>query len=768
MTHFAKTTDGFSRRAFLAASGALVVTIAAPPGWQDSAFAQAAAGGPNKFPAPDQLDSWIAINPDGTATAFFGKVDGGQGTDTGVRQIVAEELDLPYERVLLVMGDPQRTVNQGGASGSTGIQKGGATLRNTAAEARRVLVEVASRKLGLPADQLTVADGVISAAADPAKKITYAELIAGRGFATPIEWNKELGNGLVVKGKAKPKDPSQYKIVGKPHPRMDIADKAFAKFEYVTDARVPGMLHGRMIRPPVAGAVPVSVDESSLEDIPGALVVRVKDLIGVVADKEWNAIRAQRQLKVTWSDAKPPFPAQDQIYDHIRRTAAYKGDTPVKVGNVDEVFASAQAKGLRIVEAEYEWPFQSHASMGPGCAMVDAKADSASLWTGTQKPHYARDGVAAILGLKPEQVTAHWLMGPGSYGRNDAGDAAMDAAVLSKAVGKPVRVQWMRHEGTGWDPKAPASVHKARAAIDASGKVVAYEFMSKGFSRLEMNSRESYPGDTIAGQLVGFAPKPEAAFSVPGESYAFDNKRMGWETVPALLAVGSSLRTSHLRDPVGPQTHFASEQFIDELAAATNSDPIEFRLRYAKQARDAGVLKAVAEKAGWKPRPAPRNDQVGADVVQGRGVAVTSRNGTVVATVAEITVDRRTGAITPVRYVVAHDCGLVVNPQSLMRTIEGNLIQATSRALWEEVKFDQSNVTSIDWKGYPISDIKIAPTQVEIVLISDPHVPAAGAGESATRPMAAALANAVFDATGVRIRRAPLTPERVKAALSGA
>jgi nicotinate dehydrogenase subunit B len=766
MTHFAKTDQGFSRRAFLAASGSLVVTLAAPAGWSEQAFAQAASG--TKPLAPDQLDSWIAINPDGTATAFFGKVDGGQGVDTAIRQIVAEELDLPYDRLLLVMGDAQRTVNQGGASGSTGVQRGGATLRLTAAEARRVLVELASQKLSVPADQLNVVDGVISAAADPQKKVTYAELVAGHGFNTALEWNKEFGNGLIAKGKAKPKEPEAYKIVGKPHARTDIADKAFAKYDYVTDVRVPGMLHGRMIRPPVAGAVPVSADESSIKDIPGARLVRVKNLIGVVAEKEWNAIRAQRQLKVTWSDTKPPFPAQDQIYDHIRRTAAYKREVPVNVGNVEDVFASAQAKGLRIIEAEYEWPFQSHASMGPGCAIVDAKPDSASVWTGTQKPHYCRDGVAEILGLKPEQVTGHWFMGPGSYGRNDAGDAAMDAAVLSKAVGKPVRVQWMRHEGTGWDPKAPASVHKGRAAIDAQGKVVAYEFMSKGFSRLEMNSRESYPGDTIAGQLVGFAPKPEAAFSVPGESYVFDNKRQGWETVPALLTIGSSLRTSHMRDPVGPQTHFASEQFIDELAAATNSDPIEFRLRHVKEARDAGVLKAAAEKAGWKPRAAPRNDQMGADVVSGRGVSVASRNGTVVAIIAEITIDRKSGRITPVRYVVAHDCGLIINPQGLMRTIEGNLIQSASRTLWEEVKFDQNNVTSVDWEGYPISDIKIAPAQVEIVLVSNPHVAAAGAGEGATRPMAAALANAVFDATGARIRRAPLTPERVKAALSGA
>jgi CO/xanthine dehydrogenase Mo-binding subunit len=390
------------------------------------------------------------------------------------------------------------------------------------------------------------------------------------------------------------------------------------------------------------------------------------------------------------------------------------------------------------------------------------------LWTGTQKPHYAAMGVAAILGLKPNQVTGHWLMGPGSYGRNDAGDAAADAAVLSRAVGKPVRVQYMRNEGTGWDPKAPASVHKARAALDPQGNVVAYEFMSKGFSRTDMNSNESNPVDNVAGHLMGFGAKPVAAFGSPAESYGFANKRMGWETIPALLELASPLRTSHMRDPVGPQIHFASEQFIDELATTAKMDPVEFRLRFIKNPRDAAVLKAAAEKAGWKPRTAPRNDQAGADVVSGRGLAMTQRSGTTVVIIAEIRVDRRTGQIQPVRYVCGHDCGQIINPQGLTRTIEGNLIQSASRALWEETKFDASNVTSVDWLGYPISDIKLAPESVEIVLLDNPKVAPAGAGEGSTRPMAAAIGNAIFDATGVRLRRAPFTPERVKAALSGA
>jgi nicotinate dehydrogenase subunit B len=755
------------RRAFLAASGAMVVTLAAPPGWSASAFAQGAPGGTTRPPlAPDQLDSWIAINPDGTVSAFLGKVDGGQGVDVAIAQIVAEELDVPYEAVTVVMGDTATTINQGGASGSTGVQKGGATLRDTAAEARRVLIELASGRLRLPAAQLTAADGVVLLPADAARRISYAELIGGRFFNTPLQWNNRIGSALTARGKAEPKRPDQYKIVGTPRARRDVAAKVFASFDYVTDVKVPEMLHGRMIRPPVAGAVPVSVDESSIAGL-GARVVRVADLIGIVADAEWDAVRAARDLAVVWSQAEAPFPEQPELYRHIRQAPVVKRALIEDRGSVDAVFDSAQARGLRIIEAEYEWPFQSHASMGPACAIVDARADSATLWTGSQKPHYARDVVAALLGLEADQVAGHWRMGPGSYGRNDAGDAAADAAILSQAVGRPVRVQYMRNEGHGWDPKAPASVHRVRAALDASGKIVAHEFMTKAFSILDIMSNESRPAYTLAGHLLGYGLEPIQDFGGPVDSYGFEHKRVGWETIPPLLDRASPLRTSHLRATASPQSHFASEQFIDELAVATGSDPIEFRLRYLMDARDVAVIKAAAERAAWQPRRSPRVATRTASVI-GRGIAMAQKNGTTVAIVADVEVDRSTGQVRPVRFVVAHDCGLIVNPQGLRRTIEGNLIQTTSRTLWEEVTFDRNNVTSVDWKSYPISEIAMTPESVEIVLINRPDKPSGGAGEATCRAVAGALANAVFDATGARIRRAPLTPERVKAALTRA
>ena len=751
-----------TRRSVVQGAGMLVISAGMSIGLDTMlAMNSALAQGARPALLPAELDSYLAINADGSVNVYFGKIDGGQGVDVAVSQIVAEELDVPVKSVKTIMGDTARTINQGGASGSTGIQKGGMQMRKVAAEARRVLVDMAAQNLGVAADKLVVNDGVVSINGDAAKKVSYAELIGGRYFNVKLEWNGEIGNNLEVKGTAKPKSPDQYKIIGKSFPRSDIADKLYGQYDYVTDIKVPGMVHGRMIRPPVAGAMPEKIDESSIKDIRGARVVQIKGFLGVVADKEWDAIQAAQKLKVQWSDAKPAFPEPGALYDMIRKAPARKSEVPTNIGNVDEAIKNA----ARVIEVEYEWPYQSHASMGPGCALVDVKDSGVEVWTASQKPHYCRDGVAAILGLPVEKVHAVWTMGPGSYGRNDAGDAAMDAAVLSKAVGKPVRVQYMREQGTGWDPKAPASIHRARAALDASGKVIAHDFSSKGFSRVDVNSNESKPHDTLAGQLMGVALKSGDNFGVPGESYVFDNKRVSWETIAPPLDRASPLRTSHMRDPVGPQIHFASESFIDELAVATNTDPVAFRLRYLKDERDVAVIKAATERVKWEARPSPRKNQTG-DKLSGRGFAYASRSGTRIAIVAEVEVDRRTGKVWARKYTVAHDCGQIINPDTLRRVIEGNIVQSTSRALWEEVKFDPKTVTSVDWVSYPILDMTEAPETIDIVLIDRPTVAPSGAGEGATRPTAAALANAIFDATGVRIRRAPLTPDRVKAALA--
>ena len=761
MTRMEKPTT-LSRRAVLMGAGALVVSVGAPLSLDTLLGINAAFAQGTKPPlTPEQLSSYIAINADGSVSAFFGKMDMGHGLFVAIGQMVAEELDVPFKAVTVFMGDTATSVNQGGASGSTGIQFGGKQMRMAAAEARRVLLEMASAKLGTPADQLIVVNGTVSATFNRDKKTTYAELIGGKYFNVQLDWNKQMGNALYAPGKAQPKKHTDYKIVGKPIKREDVAPKVFCTEDFCTDIKVPGMVHGRMIRPAIAGSVPEKVDESSIKDIAGAKVVWQKGFLGVVADKEWDAIRAAEKLKVEWSKVEPPFPDQAAIYDHIRKAPVRKGQIEKTNGNVDEAFKNA----ARVIEAEYEWPFQSHAAMGPACAVVDIKDGKVKCWTGSQKSHFVQLGLAAQLGVPLSDVHVIWQNGPGSYGRNDADDCAADAATLAKAVGKPVRLQYTRDQGTGWDPKGPASIHRARAAIDAQGNVTAYEFMSKGFSRVDVNTNGSKLLDTLAGHTLGVTLASGDGFGVPAESYEFANKKMGWETIPPLLDRSSPLRTSHLRDPVGPQIHFASESFMDEVASALNQDPIEFRMKHVKDPRDQAVLKAAAQKFGWDTRPSPRKGQTG-DKVSGRGIAYAQRNGTKVAVIAQVEVDRSTGKIFAKKFTVAHDCGQIINPNGLEKCIEGNIVQGISRTLWEEVKFDNKSVTSVDWMTYPILDITETPETIDFALIDRPELPPTGAGEPSMRPLSAAIANAIFDATGVRIRRVPFSPDKVKQALS--
>ena len=761
MTKFEKATT-LSRRAVLIGGGALVVSVGAPIA-AETVFGIGSAHAQGTKPplTPEQLSSYIAVNADGTVNAYFGKMDMGHGLHVAIGQIVAEESDVPFKAVTVIMADTAKTVNQGGASGSTGVQEGGKQMRYAAAEARRVLVDMASAALSVPADHLTVHDGVVTAKNDASKSVSYAKLIGGQYFNVQLAWNKKYGNPLFAPGKAQPKPASEHKIVGQPIKRADVSPKVFAQENFVTDIKRPGMVHARMIRPAVAGAEPVKVDEASIKEIPGARVVWEKGFLAVVADKEWDAIKAADKLKVEWSDAKPPFPEQAALYEHIRKAPVRKRAVEKQNGDIEAAFA----KAAKVIEAEYEWTFLSHASMGPACAVVEIKDGKVTCWSGTQKSHFVQEGIANTLGVPHDDVHVIWTMGPGSYGRNDADDCAADAAVIAKAIGKPVRLQYMRDQGTGWDPKGPASIHKARAALDASGKVIAYDFLSKGFSRVDVNTNGSKPYDTLAGQTKGVALKSGDGFGVPAESYAFENKRMAWETIPPLLDRSSPLRTSHLRDPVGPQIHFASESFMDEVAAAVGVDPIEFRLRHIKEPRDVAVIKAAADAAKWDPRPSPKRGQTG-NMVSGRGIAYSQRSATRVAIVAEVEIDRSSGKIWAKKFTVAHDCGQIINPDGLVKCIEGNIVQGVSRTLWEEVKFDAKSVTSVDWMTYPILDITETPAEVKVVLINHPEIEPSGAGEPSIRPVAAAIANAIFDATGVRIRRVPFSPDHVKAALT--
>jgi nicotinate dehydrogenase subunit B len=760
----AKEMDALTRRAFLSASGALVVALAAP-----AAAAEKSPFG-RSVVRPDKLSSYISIDPDGTVVAHYGKIDGGQGLETSIAQMVAEEIDVPWERVRVIMGDTGLTVDIGGATAGNGLRQGGMIMRQTAAEARRLLIEMAGKALHVAPADLTVTDGVVHALTDPSRRISYAELIGGRNLDAPVAW-KGLAQQLAVTVEAPLKKPSDFKVIGKPMPRRDIAGKVFGNLKQCSDLRLPGMLHARTIRPTVAGAVPVTVDETSVAHIPGSRVVWIKNFLAVVAEKEWNAVKAAQALKVIWSESKPDFPGHDGLFDCMSQAPVVARSSDPgnegagrqrQQGSVEDGFRQA----VRILEGEYEYPTQSHASMGPACAVADVRDDRATVWTSTQKPHDCAAGIAELLDLPPQKVRAIWMFGTGGYARDGQGDATADAALLSKHLGRPVRVQYMRHEALAWDPKGTACINRSRVGLDASGKVVAYENISKAFSMEDCNTREQHPADTLVGMSLGAPLNWRPAFGVPGNAYEFENARWGWELIAPLMDRSSPLRSTHIRDPYGLPLLFGSESFIDEVAAATNADPIEFRLRYLKKQRERELLRAAAKQYGWDTRPSPRNDQKDADIAIGRGFAYRQLVGTYIALIAEVRVDRASGAVEISRLVCAHDCGLIVNPQTIRHVIDRQLVWGTSRAMCEEVRFDHNMVTSVDWLTYPVVKMDGVPKSIEIVLIDRPEVAPSGAAEMAVGPLPAAIGNAVFDATGVRLRRVPFTPERVKAALA--
>jgi nicotinate dehydrogenase subunit B len=755
-----------SRREFVKDAGGLLIGFSLA----DSAVLPRvwAAASPETIasPSPSRLDSWLRIDKEGIVHVFTGKPEIGMGVGTAYAQIVAEELDVPLDRVVLVMGDTASTTNQGGVGGSTSIMLGAKPLRNAAANARYLLTQLASRRLGVPADDLEVIDGVVRVKGNATKSVSYAELASAGDLNDALKVSGE-GFGLNVEGPGKPKDPSTYTIVGKPAPRVDLAPKILGHFKYVTDVRVPGMLHGRVIRPSGVGATFVSVDESSAKAIPGFVKTVVKgNFVGVVAENEWAAIQAAKALKVKWTAPKQAFPEQKDLYAYIRSAPLKASKETLKRGDAAAALSSAAKK----VEASYEFPFQSHATMGPGCAVADVHTDGiTTVWSGGQKPHDLQKGFAELLRVPIDTVRVVWEEDAGSYGRPGFEDAAADAVLLSEAAGKPVRVQWMREDMTAWGTKGPAVICDLAAALDAQGQATAVQFTSRAFSGGETHFRPGDAGNYLGAQLTGIPNTTGvdefAQWGVEAPPYGFQNVLATAHVIPAFYDSASPLRTTHLRDPEGPATSFAAESFMDEIAAAAGADPIEFRLKHLGDPRAKAVLTTAAQKAGWDTRPSPKKGAAGGDIATGRGVGLSTRNGTYVGTVAEVEVNRRTGAVRVTRFVCAHDCGLIINPEALRTTIEANLIQSLGRSLKEEVTFDRSNVTSVDWITYPVARASDVPDRVEVVLINHTELPSSGAGEPSSRATAAAIANAVFDATGARVRQAPLTPVRIKAAL---
>ena len=778
MTTIDQLLDKFSsptRREFLKTSGRLVVSFSAASQLAPlAAFAQQAAGaGP--YPDPDykQLDSWIVIHSDNTATFYVGKTDLGQGTGTAFRQIMSDELDMAFARTTCIMGSTDITVDQGGSGGSDALQTDGYPMRRVAAEARRVLLDMASQRLDARVDQLTVTDGIVSHAGDPTRSVTYGELIGGNRFNVALTGN----NINATTGVAKMKSVRDMKNVGLSPRRDDIPSKVDGSPVWAVGVKLPGMVHARNVKPPVAGAECVSIDESSVSGMPGFVkVVRERNYIAVVCEREEQAIAASRRLKVNWS--KPtaaPFPSSDKLFDYMRAAKPTSSPDATVNGNIESGLASAVTR----IEAEYEVPFQGHTSIGPAHALADPSNGQMTIYSNDMKSYGLRTGVAQFLKIPRDRVRVVWMQGPQVYGRTAADDAGFEAAFLAQQLGRPVRVQWMRDEETAWDTKGPAYLMKMRGGLDAQGNLVALDYEAKAVDYCHLGYNEF---DTVLiAQLTGRRKQVPAAGGVdaPDDMYAVPNRRMAGHVVSLPLVWETPLRTGNLRDPNGPQVTFAGESFIDELAAAAKADPVEFRLRLFtgaddanfKRARSVAVVKAAAEKFGWQPRPSPNPNRATGDILTGRGFAYTYRNQTIVANVAEVEVNRRTGRVWVKRLVCAHDCGLVINPEALRGTIEGALLHGLSRALHEEVTFDAEKVTSVDWRTSPTLTHADTPAQIDVVLVNGdpnpnrPDLQHYGAGEAALKPMIAAVANAIYDATGVRIRRAPFRPQRVLAAL---
>ena len=729
------TDPSLSRRALLQAGGALLVGLALPgPGLANTPI--------GRNLDPGEVDAFLALRPDGLVTVYCGKVDLGTGLRIAMRQMVAEELGLPIKRVALVEGDTLLTPDQGPTSGSSGIMRGGVQIRQAAATARAALLRLAAERLDQPVAALDAVDGEVRPRAGGAG-ISFGELIGGQHFAVKLD------------PKAPLRDPDGYGLVGKPLPRPDLPAKVTGRRLYVHDLVLPGMLHGRVIRPPAVGARVLTVDEDSLRGLPGARVVTLGDFVGVVAPDEWMAVKAAAKLVVHWS-ASAPLLGHAAVPGWLRAGPFAGDETLVSRGDARAALDQAQSAGGKRLSASYYWPVQSHASLGPSCAVAEVKAGGATIWTASQATHKFRPAFAAMLELPVERVRLVYLDGSGCYGMNGHDDAAADAALLAKAVNRPVRVQWSRADELGWDPKGPPQALTIEAALGADGAIAAWRtemWLPQATAKLA-----NVP--LLAPEAAGIAQPQGISTGLISQNGDPPYAAASVEVLVHWLK-DAPLRPSNIRAPGKVANIFAVESMTDELARAAGHDPLEFRLAGLTDPRGVAVLKRVAELFGWTPREKAEPNGLG------RGLAYVhyKHNEGYVAMAIEAEVTRETGEIRVRRVACAHDCGLVINPDAVKAQVEGAILQTLSRTLFEEVAFDQSRVTSVDWNRYPILTFTDAP-ELLIDLIVRPHEPPLGAGEAAATPVAAALASAVFDATGARLRTVPFTPERVKRALA--
>ena len=753
-----------SRRDFLKGTGALVVSFGAASLAERFAFAQGPFDTHASHIDPAQLDSWLAVAADGTVTAHTGKCDFGQGMFTAQTQLVAEELCVPLARVKLIQCDTAVCPDQGTTSGSQShpTNFNDKNLALAAATAREALIAMAAKKWRVGPENLFVIDGVVHGKPGA---ISYGELIGGKHFELPLSPT------------AKRRAHADWKVLGKPIPSLDRVALMTGRFEFVHNVRVPGMVHGRVVRPPEVGATVASVDESSVRQLPGVLKVVVrKDFVGVVAEKQWQAVQAASALKVKWNPGSG-LPPQGSFFDSLRKLPSR--DTLV----VDSKDVAAKLAG-NVVRATYVYPYQMHGSVGSSCAVADVTADHATLWSPTQSVYPTRSNVAKLLGMSLDNVRVIFVRGSGCYGLNGADAVSFDAAVLSQAVGKPVRVQLSRADEMAWENYGSAMVIDERAALDGNG-IAAWECESWSASK---GGRPGYdkPGNVVTGELLGL----EQESSTPRTATEPTEFRNGSNVAPSYIAgcvagkcggdgtvrservlthsVPSPFFTGPLRAPGRIQNTFAHECFMDELAAAAKADPVAFRLQHLSNERIIGVLKAAADASGWDKRPSPNRQTRVVGAWHGRGVACVAYSGTngYIALVTEVEVDPATGRVLPRRMVAAIDAGPISNPDGLRSQVEGGVLQGMSRALGEEVTWDAKRVTSRDWETYTSLFLGFEMPKIDVVLVDRTGVPATGAGETAITVVPAAIGNAIFDASGARLRQLPFTAGRVKAALA--
>lgn len=735
-----------SRRQVLKMGGGLAISFSLPllvPRSVSPAYAVTGSE-PEVSKSQDvaRVSAWLSIARNGAVTLYTGKVELGTGVQTALAQLVAEELDVSVANVAVTMGDTSIAVDQGGTFGSLTIKDSALPVRRASATARMYLMKQASKSLAAPISQLSTRNGYVHVTSNPQRAVAYGDVIPTTWATLPVDKEVTL------------KRASAFDVIGKPVQRIDLPEKVTGTHAYLQNLRLPGMVHARVIHPPLSGATLISVDRKSVTDLPGFIAVFVKhNFVAVVCEQEFQAVSASRALAVKWKLPQDSIESS-AVYDMMR---AEQGETEElrKAGDAGRAFDKASKR----LSATYRTPYQTHGSIGPSCGVADVKSDSAVVWSATQSSFETRDAIAALINLPKSKVRLIWVEASGCYGHNGADDASAEAAVLSQVLRRPVRVQWMRHDEHGWDPKCPAMEIQVKGSVDAAGRVDSWSYLVSTPTHISRPFGNA--GNLLPGRMLGLSPKPirYGGGDCARTLYHFPDERVAVRWLP-----DGALRPSAMRGLGAVANSFANESFLDELASLSLRDPVEFRLAHLSDRRAIAVLREVRTISNWAARRINANKR-DTPVREGVGVALAQLEpgGAYVAMVCYATVNTHSGEIRVTQVFVAHDCGLIVNPDGLRNQIQGGVIQALSRSLKEEVRFDNKEMLSLDWTSYPILRFSELPSEITISLVNHTDQPPVGAGEPVALTVAPAISNAIFHATGVRLRKTPFTPAEFKA-----